>query len=147
MIFKEHLMTEPILFQGNNHSDERGILKYINDLDMSPIKRFYTIQNKSVDFIRAWQAHKVESKWFYVINGAFKIGVVKINDFGNPLAASNPTYYELSADSHQLLYIPGGFANGFKSLSNESVLMVFSDMYLQESINDDYRFDASTWKL
>jgi dTDP-4-dehydrorhamnose 3,5-epimerase-like enzyme len=140
-------MSEPKLIQGNIHTDERGILKYMNDLDLTPIKRFYCIQNKSNHIIRAWQAHKMESKWFYVIQGSFKIGVVKIYDFENPSKQSSPSYFELSAENHQILYVPGGFANGFKSLSTGAVLMVFSDKLLADSMTDDFRYDVNTWEL
>ena len=50
---------KPTLISGNCHQDERGQLFYNNDFDTICINRMYVIENHSVDFVRAWQGHKV----------------------------------------------------------------------------------------
>ena len=64
-----------MLLVGKKHQDERGIITYNNDFDASQIKRMYTIENHSTDFIRGWQGHKVEQRWFACMKGGFKIKV------------------------------------------------------------------------
>ncbi len=138
-------MQTPQLIQGNIHTDERGTIKFMNDLDLAPVKRFYTIQNASTDMIRAWQGHKIESKWFFVIKGSYKIGVVKVDNFEHPSPDLKPQFFELTESHHQLLIVPKGYANGFMALQPDSVLIVFSDHSLEECKDDNIRIDINTW--
>ena len=54
----------PKIIKGENYNDSRGILFYNNDFDASAIKRLYVIDNQKTNFIRAWQGHKIEQRWF-----------------------------------------------------------------------------------
>ena len=54
----------PKLIKGNRHEDARGTLIYNNDFEASAIKRIYVIENQNTDFIRAWQGHKIEQRWY-----------------------------------------------------------------------------------
>ena len=47
----------------------------------------------------------------------------------------------MNAES-DILFIPSGYANGAMSLSDESTVMYFSTSNLEESMDDDYRFDS-----
>jgi dTDP-4-dehydrorhamnose 3,5-epimerase len=47
--------------------------------------------------------------------------------------------YLLKDNESMVLEIPGGHYNGFETLEEESVLMVFSDFGLEESKRDDFR--------
>ena len=66
---------------GGNHTDKRGTLTFNNDFDASDIKRIYTIENESTKTIRAWQGHKIESRWFSAIKGSFEIKLIKIENW------------------------------------------------------------------
>ena len=44
-----------------------------------------------------------------------------------------------------VLYIPAGYANGFMSLTDQAKAMFFSTATLEESLDDDIRFEARTW--
>ncbi len=57
----------PLSIKGGRHIDERGTLTFFNNFDMSPVKRFYVIDHPDTTIVRAWQGHKVEQKWFYVV--------------------------------------------------------------------------------
>jgi len=133
------------LITGNCFSDDRGLLSFINDFSLKPIVRFYEIAPKNTSIVRAWQAHKNESKWFYCTNGAFKINLVKIDSFENPSDDLEIVSYNLNADKPQVLFVPGGYANGFKALNDNSKLMVFSDNDLETSQQDDVRFESNKW--
>ena len=144
-ITHQTLRTTPYLIQGDSFSDSRGIISFVNDFDFSDVKRFYTIQNKSTKIIRAWQGHKVENKYFFVTSGSFLICCVEIDDWKNPSKNLPVKKFILSADESQILLVSAGNATGIKSLKENSKLLVFSSSKLEDSSNDEYRFDTNMW--
>lgn len=137
--------NEHQLIKGNLFSDNRGSLSFLNEFSLKPIVRFYEITPKDTTIIRAWQAHKKESKWFYCTQGSFIVNLIKLDSFESPSNNLSTFTYKLNASNPQVLFIPGGYANGFKAQSENSKLMVFSDFDLEASKLDDYRFDAHKW--
>ena len=133
------------LINGNIHSDNRGVLTFFNDFDMSLVKRFYIAKHFDRHVIRAWQGHRNEQKWFYVTEGAFKVVLVEPNDWTNPSADLPYIEFLLEANNNEILHIPKGIATGFQASTTPSKLMIFSDVTLSESVNDDYRFDKNLW--
>ena len=132
---------------GGIHFDKRGKLSFINDFDMSQIKRFYLIEHEETSIIRAWQGHKLEQKWFFVLKGSFLVGVVQPDNWENPSKDLEVKTFILKDTNNEILYIPGGFANGFRALEPGSVLQVFSDLHLSTSVADNFRFNTELWKL
>lgn len=126
--------------KGNKHTDQRGIITYNNDFDASQIKRIYTIENSSLDFIRGWQGHKVEQRWFACMKGKFEIRVIKLDDFENPSKDLPQIKYLLTADSLDFLHVPGGCITAIRALEEGSKLLVLGD-YLLGEIQDEYRFE------
>lgn len=127
------------LITGSKFTDFRGQLYYNNDFDLSVVKRMYIIENSSIDFIRAWQGHKIEQRWFCSVNGRFEIRLIKIDNWQNP-SCSLPIYeYQLNADNLHVLHIPPGFVSSIQAKDHYSKLLVMSDYHLGEVI-DDYRF-------
>lgn len=135
----------PKLISGGNHKDERGTLIFFNDLDISCVKRLYKIEHPNTEIVRAWQAHKVEQKWFHVINGSFKVVIVQPDDWENPSEELTVQEYILKSADNQVLHIPGNYANGFKALEEGSTMIVFSDLTAEESANDNFRFPPTMW--
>ncbi len=135
----------PFLIQGGVHDDSRGKIAFVNDFDMAKVQRFYAISPRDTAIVRAWQGHKIESKWFYVVKGSFLVRLIKIDNWESPSLHLSPTEFILEASNSQVLYIPGGYANGFKALEADSTLMVFSDCGLYQTAQDDYRFPADYW--
>lgn len=131
--------------EGCIFSDIRGKLTFFNAFDMTPIVRFYEIEPKNSNIIRAWQGHKRERKWFYCPLGSFVINLIKVDDFENPSDSIESQRFELSETTPLVLEIPGGYATGFKSTLEKSKLMVFSDFTTEKSKNDDYRFPLEKW--
>jgi dTDP-4-dehydrorhamnose 3,5-epimerase-like enzyme len=138
-------MEEIVIIQGGNYVDARGKLIFFNDFDMKNVRRFYVIEHPDSSIIRAWQGHKKEEKWLYVMKGSFKVVLVKPDDWDNPSLDLEPTEFILRAKANQVLYIPGNFANGLKALEPESRIMVFSSFTVEESSRDNYRFDKEQW--
>ncbi|MDB4505884.1 dTDP-4-dehydrorhamnose 3,5-epimerase family protein [Saprospiraceae bacterium] len=133
------------LIEGGIHSDERGTIAFVNDFDLSKCVRFYRITHPETSIIRAWQGHQKESKWFHCYSGSFLIKLIKIDNWENPSLDLEVKTFELKGAQSQVLYIPSGYASGFKALENNSSLMVFSDMTVEESVADDFRFEKNYW--
>jgi dTDP-4-dehydrorhamnose 3,5-epimerase len=122
---------------GNSHSDERGTLKFVNDFNMSSVVRMYNIEPR-IGAVRAWQGHKFETKWFYVIKGSFLVKIMNMD-------SHHVDIYKLNSVEPKVLRIPGGNYNGFEAIETGSILVVFSDFDLQQSKEDDYRVDVDQY--
>lgn len=133
------------LIKGGAFSDERGILHFFNDFDMSPIVRMYEIAPKDTVTIRAWQAHKLERKWFYCTAGSFIINSIPVDSFEKPSTEISVKKVTLTENIPNVLQLPGGHASGIKALQADSKLMVFSNFTVSQSKKDDYRFEKDYW--
>ena len=130
---------DPKIIKGDCHSDSRGNLFYNNDFDATEIKRVYVIENQNTDFIRAWQGHKIEQRWFSAMQGRFEIKLVKIDDWENPSKDLVPIVCTINAEKLDVIHVPEGYANSIQSLEDGSKLLVMTNCLLGEN-NDDYRF-------
>ncbi|GMT46334.1 MAG: hypothetical protein IEMM0006_2166 [bacterium] len=139
------LPQEPTLIPGGTFSDQRGTLRFVNDFLMNDVIRFYIIRHNNTELIRAWQAHKQERKYFYVLKGRFVVAYLKLNKFDNPDMSLKPEYTVLSELESKVLALPEGYANGLKALEPDAEIMVFSNLTVEESQKDDYRFPAEWW--
>lgn len=135
-----------MIFEGNRHEDERGVITYNNEFDFSRMKRLYTIENHSTGFVRGWQGHKIEQRWFACMKGSFEISVIEVDDFMQPSKDLTIHKYLLKEDKLTYLHIPAGYITAIQSLSVESKLLVLADYKLGE-INDEYRFDLDYFNL
>ncbi|MCK4448648.1 MAG: dTDP-4-dehydrorhamnose 3,5-epimerase family protein [Candidatus Marinimicrobia bacterium] len=138
-------MNKVHLFKGGISIDDRGTVSFVNDFNFNSVKRFYIVENHKQGFIRAWHAHKNETKYVMVVKGSALIGVVQINDWENPSKEQPVERFVLSEKQPSVLYIPKGHANGFMSLTGDLKIMFFSTSTLEDSENDDYRYDARYW--
>src|SRR5690606_17114814 len=127
-----------MLLPGKKHKDERGIITYNNDFDASQIKRIYTIENHSVDFIRGWQGHKIEQRWFAAMSGSFEIRLIEVDNFENPSNNLPQNKYELTTDSLDFLHVPAGYITAIQALEENSKLLVLADYGIGE-VQDEYR--------
>ena len=140
-------MVSPTQIEGANFADQRGEINFFNAFDMWEVVRFYEIAPSDTKIIRAWQAHQKEKKWMYCHSGAFTVHLMEIADFDNPAKELKSKKFILDAKNPMVLEIPGGYANGFKALRSNSKLIVFSNMDLEASKNDDYRYPVDYWKV
>tara|TARA_B100000131_G_scaffold303964_1_gene328494 strand:- start:295 stop:714 length:420 start_codon:yes stop_codon:yes gene_type:complete len=135
------------LFKGGISRDHRGSVSFNNKLDLKKVRRFYIVQNKKKNYVRAWHGHKIEAKFMLCVRGKAKISAVKINNFKKPSKKAKPLNWILEEKIPSVVYIPAGYANGTKSLSKDIKLIVFSTTSLQKSLKDDYRFPKKFWKI
>ena len=138
-------INKPFIINGDLSADDRGELMFVNQFNMELVKRFYVVSNHKQGFIRAWHAHKFESKYVFIVNGTALISTVQIDDWNNPSSDLAIDKFVLTAKKPSILYIPNGYANGFKTLSTDTKIIFFSTSTLKDSIDDDYRFDAYKW--
>ena len=129
----------PTLISGGNHKDERGILNFNNDFDMSLVKRMYLIENVDTFFKRRWQGHKIEQRWFSATIGKFKIEIIKINDWKNPSKKLEKITFEISSENADVLHIPAGYVSSIQAMIKPSKLLVMAD-YKLGAISDDYKY-------
>jgi hypothetical protein len=123
----------PTLISGNCHQDQRGQLLYNNNFDATNIKRMYVIENHSVDFARAWQGHKIESRWFSVMTGSFKIELIAIDNWVNPSRKLKKITYIIKSNQLDVLYIPNGYVSSIEALEIKSKLLVMANYQLNEN--------------
>ncbi len=133
-------MHKPNFFKIQHHKDDRGGLYFCNEFDLSTFQRFYIISPAHKSQIRAWQAHKMELKAFLPIAGRIKVVMLPVINFEN-YQVGTPLVKILDVDAPEIIFLPGGYANGFQFLTSNSKLMVFSNFSLEDSKRDDYRFD------
>jgi len=147
-------MAEIKIINGGVAIDDRGSVRFVNDFNFEGVKRFYQVQNQTAGFIRAWHGHNKEGKYVYVDKGTAIVGAVPMEtmiDLKDGVAIDKSVIFKtvLSAGNPKVLFIPAGYANGFKSLEKDTIIQFFSTSTLEESLGDDIRFDynlVDLWK-
>lgn len=134
--------SRPNINKGNSHTDERGIITFNNDYDATEVKRIYFIENKDVNFVRGWQGHKVEQRWFSAVQGSFKITTIAIDDWENPSNTLDKDEFILKASNFDVLHVPQGHVTSIQALEDKARLMAMSD-YNLGSVKDECRFDIN----
>ena len=125
--------------------DDRGVLSFVNDFTFEGVKRFYVVENHEKGFVRAWHGHKREAKYVHCVSGSAILSAVKIDNWEKPSVDTEIHRLVISEKKPSVVYIPAGFANGFKTLEENTKIIFFSSSTLAESQGDDYRFDADYW--
>ena len=135
----------PELIRGGVASDDRGRLRFVNDFDLGPCRRFYVVENFAVGTVRAWHAHRHERKWVMALAGAALACCVEIDDWDSPSTDTEVHRFTLDEAQPAVLEVPAGYANGAMSLLPGTRLMYLSDAPLEASLQDDVRYPARHW--
>lgn len=135
----------PRLIEGGLSIDDRGRVAFVNGFHFVDVKRFYAIANHQAGFVRAWHAHRREGKYVYVAQGAAIVACVAIDNWEAPATDAQVHRFVMSADKPAVLFEPPGYANGFKSLTADTVVLFFSTASFDETKGDDVRYDAHYW--
>jgi len=126
------------IIEGGMYTDERGVVAFVNGFNFKDIKRFYVVYNHNKGYFRGWHGHKHEEKYIHVVSGSARIGVVNIE-------TNEMHSFLLEARTPKIIYVPPGHANGFLSLTDDTKVIFFSNMTLEESQADITRFPPDTW--
>ena len=132
----------PKIIRGGKHTDSRGTLLYNNDFDAFGIKRIYVIENNETTFVRGWQGHRIEQRWFSVLQGSFKIELIAIDNWENPSTDVERFSFIVDAETLDVLHVPSGYVSSIQSLKEGAKLVVMAD-YLLGEVQDEYRFDIT----
>jgi dTDP-4-dehydrorhamnose 3,5-epimerase-like enzyme len=133
------------LLRGGLSVDDRGEVAFVNDFAFGDVKRFYTVSNHAVGFVRAWHGHQHEAKYVLAVSGSALVCCVEIDEWEKPSPDLAVQRFVLSERSPAVLRVPAGFVNGFMTLTSDAKLMFFSTSTLDDSLGDDIRFPARYW--
>ena len=138
-------LSPPRVIEGDLGIDDRGEVAFVNEFHFDGIKRFYVVTNHRAGFVRAWHAHRRESKYVTAVQGAAVVAAVPIDNWESPSKQAPMHRHVLSSRKPAVLCIPAGYANGFMSLTDDTKLCFFSTATVAESQGDDFRYDAWYW--
>jgi dTDP-4-dehydrorhamnose 3,5-epimerase len=133
-------MMKPKIIEGGIAIDDRGSVRFVNNFTFDNVKRFYTIQNHKVGFVRAWHGHQREGKFLFIAKGSALVGTINIS-------TEVVEKFVLSEEKPQILWIPPNYYNGFMTLREDTILFIFSTSTLEESIGDDIRQPYDKWNI
>ena len=122
-------MNEPHLFQRTIHSDNRGLFAEIweedfpwSKLGLSPAQENVSISRRRVFRGMHWQLPPFEQgKLVTVLTGAIRDFVVDVRKSSNLFCKLQ--VFELDGRNMQSLWVPPGFAHGFESLEDDTVVV------------------------
>ncbi len=137
----------PRIIEGGLAVDDRGQVAFVNGFNFEGVKRFYAVSNHQAGFVRAWHAHRNERKFVYVAKGAAILGAVRIDNWDRPSPDAQVHRFALSEKKPAVLAIPAGYANGFMTLAEDTVVMFFSSSTVEASMQDDVRYGARHWDI
>lgn len=117
-------MTEPFLIDLKKHNDNRGYfaekynIEIQNELNIIWIQENFSCSHENVLRGLHYQLNFPQAKLIHCINGRILDVIVDIryksNNFGK--------YFKYVLDNSQMLFIPEGFAHGFLSLEDNTIV-------------------------
>lgn len=125
---------------GDIAQDQRGSIRFVNDFDLTAVKRFYIIENANTEIIRGWRAHRTEQRWFFVLEGGFAMSYVKVDDWEQPSRKLEVSEISWRASDNSVVHVPVGFATAFRALEPWSKLLVFADFDIEHAKDDDFTY-------
>lgn len=141
----DNLIKKPQAIEYKIFADDRGIFApFLDDLSkmaqhIGLIQRIYYVVNHTRGVIRGFHYHEKEWKFFAIVNGAAKFIIL------NPTKPKETYIFTGSSRKNNLIIVPPGFANGWMSLEDNTILLCASNLSTKESLKDDQRFDPYKW--
>ena len=154
MVIEEQILEKVLLFKPDMHKDERG---YFFESFRESIfeENGYNIRfvqdneafSKYSGTLRGlhYQLRKPQGKLLHVVSGAIKDVVVDIRkgspDFGKSIMIN------LNSASHNMIYIPEGFAHGYLSLEDNTIIQYKCTNYYDSSSEYGVKWDDEDIKI
>ena len=148
MVIEEQILEKVLLFKPDMHKDERG---YFFESFKESIfeENGYNIRfvqdneafSKYSGTLRGlhYQLRKPQAKLLHVVSGAIKDVVVDIRkgspDFGKSIMIN------LNSASHNMIYIPEGFAHGYLALEDNTIIQYKCTNYYDSSSEYGVKWD------
>ncbi len=135
------------IIDGDIFADSRGSISFLNQFRFDGVNRFYLLHHPDTSALRGWNGHKLEKKWFYCVKGAFRIGLVEIDNWEQPSKDLRPEIVSLSDRKSQIICVPAGWASCIKAEVPDSILLVLSGKRFEDAmaVPDSYRYDPDYW--
>jgi len=133
---------KPCVIELEIYDDDRGFLVPLtNEIPSENISRVYIVGNFSKGIIRGFHYHVKETKMFYIIKGAAKFVAINPND------PDEKYEFVISERKPKVVVIPPKYANGWVSLTDDTLLVSMSSRTYKEIIEykDDIRYDPFKW--
>ena len=130
------------IINGGFFCDDRGKIRFVNDFDMSSVKRFYILENSDDTILRGWRGHQSERRWFFPLKGEFRVDVVFVDNWELPNRNQEVFTYRLSESENHVLHIPEGCATLIQALTRINELLIFADFGIEHAKQDDFQYDV-----
>jgi dTDP-4-dehydrorhamnose 3,5-epimerase-like enzyme len=128
--------VKPQVIPFKTFADDRGIVYgALTELQSRGIKRTYVVKNWSKGMIRAWHGHRQAETYMHVFKGAAKLAAINMDDQNDP----NNLVVTLTEYMPSVLHVPAGYFNGAMSLEDDTRILVYSTLLLDDVKNDDHR--------
>jgi len=109
-------------------------------------QRVYMCENFKPGTVRGFHYHMHECKLFICIKGAVKFILYPDIEKSLDIPNTDPEIFTLTDEIPKALYIPGNYANGWMSLTKDTLLLGMSSATINESINVDIRYNPELVK-
>ena len=144
---KKRLLNDAIVIESFNSTDSRGTFTKCFEKDIfdslgikfSVTETFYTVSAKNVIRGMHFQLDRPQAKLISVPKGRIFDVVIDIRKDSENYGKW--TGVELSSDNNCSLYVPRGFAHGFRSLENDTVVLYQCDGKYDKESDTGIRFD------
>lgn len=134
--------TKPHAIDLDIYDDDRGFLVPLtNSLEPDDIRRVYVVGNFARGVIRGFHYHFKEKKMHFILKGSAKFLAI------NPDDPDERYEFVITERKPRIVVIPPKYANGWKSLADDTLLVSMSSRTIGEirEDNDDIRYDPYTW--
>lgn len=133
------------MLKGSKITDDRGALTFNNEFKFDGVKRFYIVENHSPNFIRAWHGHVHEKKYIMCLSGAAIVCYRPLDE--SPATSESKLVRKVLSPNGEVLEIPANNYNGWKNLTADTKLIIFSCSSLEESAKDDIRKEVNYFPM
>ena len=125
--------------------DFRGKLFHNNTVNLTNIKRFYSIENINQEFRRGWKGHEVEKRWFICVKGQVNIWVINNSDLEKKI--NTALKFAMTEENFDVLFVPEGYATLIKKETEDGRIMVFSNYFINTTNDEHLRWPNNQIEL
>lgn len=129
-------ITEPLVMVNGLFVDDRGfVYTALDNLNALGIKRTYVVENHRAGMIRAWHGHREADTFIHVLSGSLRVAAMNMDDH------EEFKIVHMTDRTPKVMAIPRGWYNGTMSLTDNTKILVYSTLTLDEVKNDDHRLE------
>jgi dTDP-4-dehydrorhamnose 3,5-epimerase len=146
----DQMLDKPLLLRHPNHNDNRGEFGKIFSKDSNIVEGLSEFQIKEINYSKTMLKNSIrgfhiqlgsynEAKLVKCIQGEIYDVVVDLRKNSDTFLKS--TSFQLNANVNELLFIPHGYAHGFQTIENKTILTYFHDNYYNKSSEFSIRYN------